>query len=64
MRGGEGKILLNIKITDVKLTPQTVTVSGTFQISVTAEDILFPGEEAAGDMLQDAAGNAIEYVPH
>ena len=64
MRGGEGKILLNIKITDVKLTPQTVTVSGTFQISVTAEDILFPVEEAAGDMLQDAAGTAIEYVPH
>ena len=64
MRGGEGKILLNIKITDVKLTPQTVTVSGTFQISVTAEYILFPVEEAAGDMLQDAAGNAIEYVPH
>ena len=56
MRGGEGKILLNIKITDVKLTPQTVTVSGTFQISVTAEDILFPVEEAAGTCCRTQRG--------
>ncbi|RHS11199.1 hypothetical protein DWV84_23945 [Blautia sp. AF13-16] len=55
--------LINIKITDVQLTPQTVTVSGTFKISVTVENILHPIQEAAGGMLLDADGNVLEYVP-
>ncbi|MBC5675564.1 hypothetical protein H8S76_25360 [Blautia sp. NSJ-34] len=55
--------LINFKITDVQLTPQTVNVSGTFTISVTVENIIHSIQEAAGGMLLDAAGNALEYVP-
>ena len=55
--------LINFRITDVQLTPQTVTVSGTFIISVTVENIVHPIEEAAGSALLDAAGNVLEYVP-
>lgn len=55
--------LINFRITDVQLTPQTVTVSGTFVISVTVENIIHPIQDATGGLLLDAAGNVLEYVP-
>lgn len=55
--------LINFRITDVQLTPQTVTVSGTFVISVTVENIIHPIQDAAGGLLLDADGNVLEYVP-
>lgn len=55
--------LINFRITDVQLTPQTVTVSGTFVISVTVENIIHPIQDASGGMLLDADGNVLEYIP-
>lgn len=55
--------LINFRITDVQLTPQTVTVSGTFVISVTVENIIHPIQDAARGLLLDSNGNVMEYVP-
>ena len=55
--------LINIKITDVQITPQTVMVSGTFKRSVTVENIVHPILNTDGGMLLDADGNVLEYVP-